>query len=327
MNKINITIKAMRNSIKFGALALLTLFGTISCEDSNNVIDQVLDTTAQGAVLRTISVNAGTLNADFPDLEFSVTVEEQDNQEGGLMQQVNLYANIDDKTPANGETVLTERALVKTIMPSDFEPGPFGLPRATITSSLTEAANAMGISVGTGYIAGDLIVLDLELVLTDGRAFDFQDAGTSVTGGFYASPFRYVAPLVCAPEPGDYTVNMVDSYGDGWQTTTSGGGDAVTVDIDGTIVEFGMCSPYGSASGTFLESGAGTGCTENDGSSGVAIITIPPGTVSAEWNFPGDNWGEIGMEVIAPDGTTVVYQADPGTISTGIIPVVFCLME
>ncbi len=314
----------MRNSLKMGALALITCLGMISCQESDNVIDTVLETTQQGAVLRTLEVVSGTMNSSLPDSEFAVMVEEQDNQGGNLLEQVNLYVTIDDNTPANGTTAGV-KTLVKSFMPSDFTPGPFGLPRATLSTTFGESAAALGLTFAD-YAPGDIFVVDLELLLTDGRVFDNSSASGSTSGGFYSSPFRYSVPLVCSPAPGVYTVNMVDSYGDGWQTTSSGGGEGLTIDVDGTILMVGMCSPYGSAGGSFLESGAGTGCTENAGSAATGTITIPAGAVSAEWTFPGDFWGEIGFDIIAPDGTTVLFSGAPGSVAPGIVPVVFCAM-
>jgi hypothetical protein len=112
---------------------------------------------------------------------------------------------------------------------------------------------------------------------------------------------------------------MVDTYGDGWQTTTGGGGDGITVTLnDGTVLEVGLCSPYGSAAGTFLGSGD---CTPNDGSTGTGTITIPVGTETADWFFPGDAYGEIDFEIVTPNGNVVGgYQG----VDAGAITIDFC---
>ncbi|MEQ8924452.1 MAG: hypothetical protein RLO81_01500, partial [Fulvivirga sp.] len=73
------------------------------------------------------------------------------------------------------------------------------------------------------------------------------------------------------PEPGDYLVTMHDSFGDGWQTTTGGGGPGIQVTLDdGTVLEVTLA----------------------DGFEGEDTITIPNGTISASWFFPGDFYGE-----------------------------------
>ena len=95
-----------------------------------------------------------------------------------------------------------------------------------------------------------------------------------------------------------------------------------------SVIEVGMCSPYGGSNvGTFLESGAGTGCTENDGSNATATVTVPVGTTGANWNFPGDNYGEIFFEVYAPDGSLLFASGGPGDAVAGLLPVTFCLQN
>ncbi|WP_339840305.1 hypothetical protein [uncultured Maribacter sp.] len=119
----------------------------------------------------------------------------------------------------------------------------------------------------------------------------------------------------CPITPGDWVINMTDSYGDGWQTTDGNGGDGLTITLnDGTIFEVGLCSPYAGAAGTFLGDGE---CTPNNGSEGTVTITIPEGTESAEWFFPGDQFGEIGFEIISPNGNVAggYESADAGSIT------------
>ena len=76
----------MRNIFKFLFASLLV----VSCVDSENTIDTVLDYET-GAILRTISVNNAVLNSSDPNSTFSVTVEEQDEADGALFAQVNVY--------------------------------------------------------------------------------------------------------------------------------------------------------------------------------------------------------------------------------------------
>jgi len=107
------------------------------------------------------------------------------------------------------------------------------------------------------------------------------------------SLFRECPP---APTPGDWIVNMQDSYGDGWQTTTANGGPGITVTLNtGEVFEVGLCTPY--EANTYV-------CTP-ELSSGSATITMPSGVETADWFFPGDNWGEISFQIIAPSGNTV----------------------
>ncbi|MDE3741563.1 hypothetical protein [Maribacter polysaccharolyticus] len=121
-------------------------------------------------------------------------------------------------------------------------------------------------------------------------------------------------PAPCSWLAGDYTINMVDTYGDGWQTTSGNGGDGIQVTIDGSITEVGMCTPY--------EASPYDGCVEGP-SEATAIVTIPEGAQSVKWNFPGDWWGEIGLSILDPNGVEV-YKINAGEGVAGQMPFEVC---
>ncbi len=310
----------MKNLLKFITLAFSSFVIFSSCEDSKNTVDIVLDP-ERGAVLRTIEVQNAILNSSNPDSEFSVTVEAQDEEDGGLMESVDVYVSIRDLTPDNGETVVND-AFVKTIERSAFTTGPLGLPRGTITATFAEMATAMGLD-SDDYFPGDVFIVELRLNLTDGRTYGADSAGGIITGGFYSSPFKYNALITCSPQPGTYRVEMHDTFGDGWQTNDGNGGDGIHVDIDGTIVVVGMCSPYGgSNTGSEMDESQGL-CTPNNGFDATAYVTIPPGTESATWTFPGDTYGEISFEIYGPNDE-LLLAVGVGEGTPGLLPVTLC---
>ena len=306
----------MRNIFKFLFASLFVV--TFSCVDSENTIDTVLDYET-GAILRTISVNNAVLNSSDPMSTFSVTVEEQDEADGALFQQVNVYCQLRDLTADNSDGSTNDNStgfiLVSSVPASDFATGPVGLPRGDINMAFGDAAGAMGVGP-TNYSPGDVFVVGLEVVLTDGRTYDWTSAAGIITGGFFSSPFKYNALLTCSPMPGDYTVYMTDSYGDGWQTTSGGdGGQGLEIDMDGVVTSVALCSMWGTYPFT---------CTPNDGFEGTAIVTIPVGTESALWTFPGDYYGEIGFEITGPNGQVAYSALDPGSATVGLLPVAIC---
>jgi len=309
----------MKNIFKYCLLSLLTVLSFNSCEDSDNTIDQVFDGTQRGAILRTIQVISGTLNSSDPSSAWSVEVEGQTPNNGADIASVDVLVSINDLTPDNGTTSITP-VVVKTIDGSAFSDGPNGLPRTTISATFGEAEAAMGFD-SDDHDPGDQFVFDLRMTLTDGSVWDVGSTTGIVTGGFLSSPFQYRALIVCSPQPGTYRIEMQDSYGDGWQTTTGGGGPGITIDLDGTsTIEFGMCSPYGGTS--FLTTGA-CNPSGDGGSTATAFIEIPVGTVQANWNFPGDFWGEMSFQIYGP-GDELLLDAGPST-APGILPVTLCL--
>ena len=314
----------MKNIFKI-FLSTLLVFSFNSCEDSNTVVDQVVADTLAGAILRTVSddSNSNVLNSSEPTSFWSQVIEEQDEEGGALLESVDVMVSIRDLSPDNGTTVAAD-FLVKTIPASDFTTGPVGLPRTTAMATFAEATTAMGLTVGQ-YSPGDLYVFEVRLNLTDGRTYGAADAAGIITGGYWSSPYKYNAALVCSPEPGSYTVDMHDSYGDGWQTAGNGGpGITCTLtDMSGnvTVVEFGMCSAYGDAS--FLGFG-GADCVANDGSDATTTVVVPAGTATAIWEFPGDVWGEMSFEIYAPNGD-LLLAVGLGEGTPGLMAVTNCL--
>lgn len=292
---------------------VLLISAAISCKDPDNAIYDVFDGQTYGAVLRGIEVTSA--NYDKADLNsmFEIIVEEQDENKGGLLAQVNVYVTYTDKFLDDGIDYSQPETSLKSVMGSEFTVGENGLPRATISVTLQEVITLFGLSDGE-YNAGDLIVTRFELVLTDGRTFSNEDASGSLQGSYFQSPYKYTGAILCAPMAGDYRVAMHDSYGDGWQTDADDNGIQVTLG-DGTVLEVGMCSAYNVTSF----------CVPGDYEA-EDIVTIPVGQESAEWWFPGDVYGEISFEVYAPTGELLFASGGPGETGGGSLPVVKCAL-
>ncbi len=302
-------------------LSMMIVVSINSCEDGNNTIDEVLGSFENGAVLRTLEIISGTLNSSKPESEWRVSLEEQDIEDGGLFKSVEIYVSLRDLTPGNGNTI-TENAFIKSIPASEFTDGPHGLPRGEVAATFGEAEAAMGLSP-EDTSPGDLYVFETKLVLTDGRVFGEESAAGIITGGFFSSPFSYNALVVCSPEPGEYRVEMHDSFGDGWQTTTGNGGDGITITIDGEVVEIGMCTPYESNDYECSPWPDDINDPTTEFNDATVIVTIPVGAELAVWNFPGDNWGEISFEVYAPNGDLLV-AVGVGEGVEGVLPILVC---
>ena len=311
----------MKNIFKILFCSLLMV--SFSCQESENTIDDVLDYET-GAILRTISVENAVLNASDPSSAFIATIEEQDEQDGALLQEVNVYVQLRDLT-TEYTTAATGDALAQTIAASEFSNGPVGLPRTTVNLTFGEAAAALGLSLDpqNGYNPGDVFIVKLEVVLTDGRTFGASSASGIITGGFFSSPFQYNALLTCSPAPGIYTVDMYDNYGDGWQTGNYAHG--ISIDMDGVITEVAMCSQWGDYEFTCVPT--------SDGYYAQGTVEVPVGTGTANWSFEGDQYGEIAFVVTAPDGTIAFAGPsgqnpptadDYGTFAAGLLPIAVC---
>ena len=212
----------MKKIIGLLSLALIIF----ACEEPDNTINGVLDDYQTGAVLRTIA-SSGEYNYNAPDSSvFTATIEEHDDENGALMQDVEIYVS------HNGGS----EALYGTLSPADFTVGPTGLPRTELTVSLGTAMSILGKSK-SDYTGGDVVNIRLVLNLTDGRSFSTESVTGSMTGSYFKSPYAYSRVIKCIPlgaVPGVYTINLTDTYGDGWN------GAYLSVVVDGVETKIGI---------------------------------------------------------------------------------------
>jgi hypothetical protein len=308
----------MKKYIKNLMILSLATTGFLACESSNKTIDDVFAETTRGAVFRATTpgteIAAQELSFSDPSASFSTTFEVEDNQQGALLQDVEVYSTFNSAAdPASS----VAEVLISTISASEFTTNADGLPSITVSLTLGELAAASGLTA-SDYTGGDSFTIRYALNLTDGRTFSSDNLNSTVSGGsYFRSPFQYTIPLVCPPIPptaGVWTINMEDSYGDGWQTSDTTAGDGITITLnDGTVFEVGLCSPYGPSD--YI-------CTPGT-SAGTATIEIPEGTETADWNFPGDAYGEISYEIITPNGN-VAATGSPGR-AAGPIAIDYCV--
>ena len=315
MKKINIKNK----------LLLVGMVGLLfsACEEGDKVFDQIVDGETRGSILRTIEVTENTIEYDVVSSTllsggFSATVEVQDQENGNLLSSLEVYLGYNDNTKSKGNSTIGDtEVLVHSFSLSDGAIGEFGLPRFTYSTTAAEMQSALQLT-GDDIFGGDAFTIRFEIVRTDGARYSAADNSGTITGSYFSSPFEYTSTLVCGPKPtqaGTWTVEMQDSFGDGWQTTTGdGGGPGLVITLsDGTVYEIGLCSPYEDSE---------FNCTSGD-SSGTATFDVPAGqTAAASIEFQGDFYGEISFQIFTPEGNKV---ADVGTgTDAGLIDIDYC---
>jgi len=255
----------------------------VACQESDNAIDKVFEGTTNGAIIRTVSLNSGEFNSYDLNSAFDVDIEVQDVENGGLMEKVNVYLQF------KGNEVL-----VSTLTASNFTTGPFGLPRANVRITLSEAVAALGLS-SSQYTGGDTLPVRLELVLTDGRVFTDKDGSGSLQGSYFSSPYKYNTVIKCIPTSavaGIYTIDMIDSYGDGWN------GASVDVTIDGTTTSY----------------------TIDDGSTASYTVTVPAGAATMSFAYTNgarDSEASYTISYTKLDGTSPQTALSDGPSSAG----------
>jgi hypothetical protein len=287
----------MKKQLNKIVLLLLSVVVLSSCESDDKAIDQVFDGVSYGAVLRKIEIVSGSYNLTDLNSAFTIIVEEQDEEYGALLSEVDVYVSRDGN-----------EAMAFSVPASAFTIGDKGLPVTTISVTLGQALTALGL--GSNYDVGDVYGIRLSLKLTDGREFSAASASGSLQGSYFASPFYYTVPILCTPKPGDYVVDMQDSYGDGWQ------GDGIKVTFDGgprdaEVVYIDMLSSYA----------GGPGCCS--WTSSTETLNVPVGTDGFAWEYMGDSYpGEVSFQIYAPDGSLLGAFAG---IGAGGLTVLNCL--
>ncbi|MEA1785898.1 hypothetical protein U1E44_07330 [Arenibacter sp. GZD96] len=231
----------MKKIYNISLLALLSLIW-VGCENDDAAPNRALAETTNGAVLRTFEVESGVFNFFDTTSEFSVTFGEQDAEDGDLMQSVDVFVTLQKRTPAGSFQDAGSEVLLRTISASEFSIDEFGLPRTNLTASLDQVLATLGITTND-FVGGDRIQFRLLLNLTDGRTFTVGDAAGNVeSSSFFRSPYRYFATVACIPlnpVAGEYTFDLLDNFGDGWD------GAFLTVTIDGVSQDITVTTDQG----------------------------------------------------------------------------------
>lgn len=183
--------------IKLYRLAFIVVLAfTISCSNDDKAIDTVVEEIERGAILRNIDRISPDFNRTDTGSFFSVTLEEQDLEEGEIFDFVRLYIQYLDRTSSNGNTSTAE-IILKDVPSSDFQLGSNGLPVGTITVTYQEAIDALNLDVNT-VLAGDQFGLRMQIHLTDGRTFSSENGSASILTDacFFRSPYRYMINVI-----------------------------------------------------------------------------------------------------------------------------------
>lgn len=164
-----------------------------------------------GVYLRTITPPTNVNFFALSSARFTLVVEAVDEQDGNLVQEVDVYVR---RRRLN--TVTTE-AKVTTVPKTAFASNPDSkYLRATIDIPVSQALTAMGFT-NADINGGDFLEWRLDLLDTKGRRYTNSNVSTDIVGGaFYASPFFYRVGVVCPSDLAktyNAVTNWIDCYG------------------------------------------------------------------------------------------------------------------
>jgi len=176
-----------------------------ACSDDEKAIEVVTEGIERGAVLRNINrIEKNFVDGDLTST-FAVEVEEQDEEDGALLDFVRVYTKFIDRDLSNGNDSTAE-VILSDIEASSFTAGPFGLPRDIIEVSYEEMINAHSLDLDN-IEPGDQFEVRLEVFLTDGRSYSNDSGSASILTDFcfFKSPYRYVINVIEPIPDADFT--------------------------------------------------------------------------------------------------------------------------
>ncbi|MGB0778148.1 MAG: hypothetical protein ACPGR7_08985 [Flavobacteriaceae bacterium] len=263
------------------------------CEEVDNAIYDVQEGVTRGAAIRTLEIISANYNFFDPDSTFDIIVEEQDEEFGGLLASINVYASYDDASDSSNDVA---EMMISTIDKMDMTTSANGLPSTEVKFSLSEVTALLSATT----TRGSSFTFRLEAVLSDGRTFSAGDASGSMQGSFFSSPYSYKAQILCFPDTaysGDYKIDMFDSYGDGWN------GGKIVADMDGTTVDITIAS----------------------GSSGTYTLSVPAGTQSLVFSWVSGAWdSEVTFDIYGPNSGQIIASGGPSP-AAGEIALNLCM--
>ncbi len=190
----------MKNTL----LLIVSLF-IFSCSDDEKPIEVVLEEVERGAVIRTVTINNSEFDINNTQSTFDIEIEEQDNEDGGLLEEVEVFVRFKDNTMEDGD-LSTSNVLIQTIPAAEWTTGPDGLPRNSLNYSFEELLLTTERTIETINVK-DQFIVSLNLKLTDGRSFDASNASSIIIAfnTFFSSPFCYTINVVDPISPDLFT--------------------------------------------------------------------------------------------------------------------------
>ena len=198
----------------------------------------------------------------------------------------------------NPEVEVFEEIFLSNVPSSEFSKAENGKFNADISLNIGDVMEGIGIT--TEYIyGGDIFLMRLALKVTTGDViYTSNNVGSKIKGSSaFLSPFRYSTSVVCAPPAGTWTIEMEDSYGDGWN------GAKIVVNLNGEETDY----------------------TITEGSSGSGTVEVPEGSSALVFTFVSVDWdSEVTFNITSPSG--IVTSGGPTPTAGPIkLSVDFCL--
>jgi len=185
----------MKNIFKSILVAIIVIGGFTSCTESDLAIDNLYDNVdTSGSALRILSYPEdiiGLPGGNFDNcLCFTVEVQQGDGSFYPEFKEVRVRLQV--FSDQDTELPISEQVLYRTIPASEFvELSPAnGLPYLEIAMESQDVYDLFTNS-GTQFTIPAFIQTNFELEMSDGRIWDVSNAGATLSGPYFESPFAY----------------------------------------------------------------------------------------------------------------------------------------
>jgi hypothetical protein len=184
----------------FNSFIVLLIITSVSCSDTETLVNQVMNDTKNGATLKTLVWEKDlSLAADLTKfIKYKLAVT--DEFSNSTTKEIRCYIQI-----STASANLTPEVLLRTYTPSDFVLETFQIPGTASETNVFKVlnteitlANVQATFPNLQYntTAGRRAWVRFELELEDGRIFtNTNTQGPVSTGGFFNSQFRYNNPF------------------------------------------------------------------------------------------------------------------------------------
>jgi len=225
----------MKKILRF--LSVLLIIFLVKCSNDDLASSQFLDA-ERGAVLRTVEFRSTEFRTNDPSSTIDILVEEQDVENGDLLDFVQVFIAFQDNTP-EGTDLSTSEILFDTVDSDAFvpegniiPPSNQPLPRTVLNYTFSEMMDALGIPISAASCA-DQILVRTELFLTNDSSFSVESLSSLIAGfgTFFSSSFCYDINIIEPMEPELFTgTYFYESILDGFFGPTFGAPQLVEVE-------------------------------------------------------------------------------------------------
>ena len=199
------------------AVAIMTFLIITSCDDGGIVSTESLNQEiTRGAVVRTKDYISNDYVKDDPSSSFRVLLEEQDLENGDLLEEVEVYLRYLGNTGTT-EGQSTPEILYDILPAASFDQNDNGFPETLLTINFEQALTSLGMLM-SDVVVTDQFIRRLNLKLTDGRNFTTGTSSSIIIAydTFFSSPFCYTINVVNEIPANTFTgIYLLESILDG----------------------------------------------------------------------------------------------------------------